>query len=498
MYIIVYLGGVNVNFKEKILISKNKFLSILLGLVILTRGIVNAICSTPSDGLLYIIIGIVSTIVLFVLSKFLPKPEITMYIITIAIAATSIILMALHPSIVNYIMFLIAILFISIYDSIILISIESVIAVVCMIVFYVTSGSSLSKSWNTDTTAVLVVYAIGMCTCLLYKGYITSKMNAALSRISYENSTKQSKNDELLEKIKSSVSILTETTEKIHDSIKHAEGISEHMATASEDAASEATREVQSLEEIRELVNDGVEQLNNVKEASSFMKNCSTSTKDVVSNSAEMAINLSNEMVHLNTTMGEITTQMQSLCEENDKIFGILTTLNDITSQTNLLSLNASIEAARAGEQGKGFAVVAEQIRILADSSKSFTSEINSILKGVSGQTELITVKVLNQQQLLEGCNDNARILKESFEDVNNNTGLILEQSENVDDKATNLSNLFDSTLERINTISSSVETTAAAMEEITASIQELHGNICTVTGEFDEISSLAEELSEM
>ncbi|WP_371932031.1 methyl-accepting chemotaxis protein [Mesobacillus subterraneus] len=64
---------------------------------------------------------------------------------------------------------------------------------------------------------------------------------------------------------------------------------------------------------------------------------------------------------------------------------GVISFIHEIAEQTNLLALNASIEAARAGENGKGFAVVAEEVRKLADHTKSSLTSINSDINDLGG-----------------------------------------------------------------------------------------------------------------
>jgi methyl-accepting chemotaxis protein len=84
----------------------------------------------------------------------------------------------------------------------------------------------------------------------------------------------------------------------------------------------------------------------------------------------------------------EITYEViNSLSSKASEIGSILQVIDDVAEQTNLLSLNAAIIAAQAGEQGKGFAVVAEEIKLLAERTRSSTREIASVVKGVQDET---------------------------------------------------------------------------------------------------------------
>lgn len=90
------------------------------------------------------------------------------------------------------------------------------------------------------------------------------------------------------------------------------------------------------------------------------------------------------------------------LSEQSQAIGNIITTVNELADQSNILAINAAIEAARAGEQGRGFAVVAQEVKNLADQSKTATKEIRTILVDIQKATNLVVMSMEKASKAVE------------------------------------------------------------------------------------------------
>ena len=108
---------------------------------------------------------------------------------------------------------------------------------------------------------------------------------------------------------------------------------------------------------------------------------------------------------------------MERISVSSGKISNIIGLIDDIAFQTNLLALNASVEAARAGDAGKGFAVVAVEVRRLAQSAASASSEVKVLIEQsaveVTGGTRLVNDASERLARMLAGVRDNATLIDE-------------------------------------------------------------------------------------
>ena len=179
------------------------------------------------------------------------------------------------------------------------------------------------------------------------------------------------------------------------------------------------------------------------------------------------------EMEMMVAAMGRIN-------EASQKIGNIISEIEDIASQTNLLSLNASIEAARAGEAGRGFSVVADQIRQLAEQSSTAAVETRELIEGAIHEVE-------------EG-NEAAERASASIKTVVEGIGRIASSSKTVSSTAADQATAMKQAEQGVNQISEVVQSNSATAEESSATSEELSAQaICLdeLIGKFNLPSEL-------
>ncbi|MDT8715659.1 methyl-accepting chemotaxis protein [Clostridium sp. 19966] len=184
--------------------------------------------------------------------------------------------------------------------------------------------------------------------------------------------------------------------------------------------------------------------------------------------------------------------ELSSSMKEIEKITKVMVELSD---HTNLLSLNAAIEAARAGEAGKGFTVVSEEVRKLADQSRSSSVKISNIIAELKEKVDRIVEKASNTSKIIKNQEE---AIDETSIDIENIISAMSEVDSRVNtivDDIASISELKEKTSAYIEDISAVSEETAAITEEVTATAQEQISDMETLAEAAQKLDSMVKKL---
>lgn len=302
-----------------------------------------------------------------------------------------------------------------------------------------------------DEISDMVDEAHDMATTLQY---IIGDMNELLDGMAQGDFTVKTKKgqhyvgqfEHLLNGMRSTINTMSGTLTGIHEAVQQVNAGSDNLSQASQTLAEGATDQAASVQQMQATVITITEGINST----------AAKLKDAYDNAnrySELAEGSRDNMAALMESMVRIS-------EASQQIGHVISEIEDIANQTNLLSLNASIEAARAGEVGRGFAVVADQIRALAEQSAKSVIDSRTLLEDAL-------------REVAEG-NSVAQRTSDSLQEVINGMGEIAEASKELSTVAADQAIAMEQANEGISRISEIVQSNAATAEETSATSEEL------------------------
>ncbi len=476
--------------------SRNKLMSILLWVAIMLGGAGSILSGIPLRVIMLGTgVGVIIAIIITILSLRRMLEYYIRFFVVIGLTIVSYFIINASPKISSYFYVFFTLIIITIYNDykpIILSGISGIGLTLYAFYFHL---NEMFPGLEMKDSIRFSFYIILTTVLLAAQSKIGQQL---IKNIESENSKVNKAKlhiETLLEQLKKSITVLSTFSKNLFENISHNNLIAKEITFAFGEISKGIESQASSLKGINHSMKDISNKVQLSGESSTKMADISSNISAISEKGNDIMITLNEESKNSNNTIISSIHFMKELNNQSTRIGEILSTINDISEQTNLLSLNASIEAARAGEHGKGFSVVADEIRKLALTSRDSIDKISDILTEISSKSNEAYNRMINSEKVIKANENAVNATIDLFHEISVYSIQVIDQSNYIEKELNELEQYSEEFMQEMSSIATITEEHSATVEEVLANVEDQKERFEHITNHFKQLEDLIENL---
>jgi len=293
-------------------------------------------------------------------------------------------------------------------------------------------------------------------------------------------------------------------TRNVHDHAAESAGMIDELVQTTESVTfnmleiAEATAlTARSIEEQNSMTQEIQEAIVETGERSKQMVGIAVESNDSIQGNIHAMQDLKTQSIMIASTNQDVMASMERLQEKTKEVAEFTNIIYNISNQTKMLALNASIESARAGEAGRGFAVVSDQIRQLAEQTRTSTEQITRIVNELNENASDVMNSVHNSVDATESQNQRIVQAAEAFEVLLNNMSVLIQDIQEIDGRIYGLTDSNNKLVDNIMQLSAATEEVTASADQVREMSESSLKHANTVKTAITKIEGSSEELKQ-
>lgn len=285
-------------------------------------------------------------------------------------------------------------------------------------------------------------------------------------------------------------------SEELTQSAYEVKSGSEQVSVTMQELATGSETQANTASDLAIVMDKFTEKVRNTNQKGNMINSSSQKVLVMTNEGTQLMESSNQQMAKIDDIVQEAVEKMTILDNQTQEISKLVSIIQTVSDQTNLLALNAAIEAARAGEQGRGFAVVADEVRKLAEQVAVSITDITGFVTTIQSESRKVSKSLQAGYSEVEEGAAQIKTTGKTFNKISASVTTMVNDiqtiSDNLDSIAAN-SEIMNSSIEEIASVS---EESAAGVEQTSAASQQISSSMEEVAGSSEQLAKLAEDLN--